>query len=342
MRGDDFVQALTGLFRDIGSALDANRDAVVETFGATAMLDVATALQAECDTYGSRVLRSYCQHRRLGALMQQTNALQSPEKGLGSSAATSTTAAATAAAAVDPRQVEEYLDEVLVLAQLCDEYNQYVLAAMSEATAPESLGAARENSFRSGAFNQTVRELVSYYIQMVRTEIVFFIFLKECGLRGEGGREGGREGERRKWKRARSVGKGKDFACRFLLAPSDPFHLAAHPLCFVDPKNSSRTRGFPPLPGGSREHADDPWGDGRPRKKSWGGDSSESLGFLLLETRVKQDERRERERASERKNTSNKMRRRPRSSAALLSFFAPLRRINIRGPDATQYLHSHR
>ena len=180
MRGDDFVQALTGLFRDIGSALDANRDAVVETFGAAAMLDVATALQAECDIYGSRVLRAYCQHRRLGALMQQTNALQSPEKGLGSSAATSTTAAATAAAAVDPRQVEEYLDEVLALAQLCDEYNQYVLAAMNEATAPESLGAARENSFRSGAFNQTVRELVSYYIQMVRIEGLFCL-CEACG-----------------------------------------------------------------------------------------------------------------------------------------------------------------
>ena len=256
MRGDDFVQALTGLFRDLGSALDANRDAVVETFGAAAMLDVATALQAECDIYGSRVLRAYCQHRRLGALMQQTNALQSPEKGLGSSAATSTTAAATAAAAVDPRQVEEYLDEVLALAQLCDEYNQYVLAAMNEATAPESLGAARENSFRSGAFNQTVRELVSYYIQMVRTEIVFFIFLKECGLRGvvEG---------------ARLVEERESFP--LLVDLATPFYLAAHPLCFLDPKNSSRNRGFPPLPRGSREHADAPWGGGRPRKKSWGG-----------------------------------------------------------------------
>lgn len=189
MRGDDFVQALTGLFRDIGSALDANRDAVFETFGQAAMLDIATALHAECDTYGARVLRAYCQHRRLGALMQQTNALQSPEKGLGSSTATSTTAAATAAAAVDPRQVEEYLDEVLVLAQMCDEYNQYVLAAMSEATAPESLGAARENSFRSGVFNQTVRELVSYYIQMVRIECFFF--------RVRGRRENDRERERR-------------------------------------------------------------------------------------------------------------------------------------------------
>ena len=199
VRGDDFVQALTSLFRDIGSALDANRDAVVETFGQTAMLDVATALHAECDIFGARVLRAYCQHRRLGALMQQTNALQSPEKGLGSSAATSMTAAATAAAAVDPRQVEEYLDEVLVLAQLCDEYNQYVLAAMSEATAPESLGAARENSFRSGAFNQTVRELVSYYIQMVRRkDLVVFL--------GEGERERRERAARERRKERRAVG----------------------------------------------------------------------------------------------------------------------------------------
>lgn len=208
MRGDDFVSALTSLFRDIGSALDANRDAVVDTFGQLAMLDVAAALHAECDVYGARVLRAYSQHRRLGALMQQTNALQSPEKSLTSSLASSTTAAATAAAAVDPRQVEQYLDEVLVLAQLCDEYNQYVLAAMAEATAPEPLGAARENTFRSGMFNQTVRELLSYYIQMeeyymdrnVKTAIsidewtpgapitsmvddVFFI-VQKCGRRG--------------------------------------------------------------------------------------------------------------------------------------------------------------
>lgn len=209
VRGDDFVSALTSLFRDIGSALDANRDAVVETFGQLAMLDVAAALHAECDVYGARVLRAYSQHRRLGALMQQTNALQSPDKSLNASLATSTTAAATAAAgAVDPRQVEQYLDEVLVLAQLCDEYNQYVLAAMAEATAPEPLGAARENAFRSGMFNQTVRELLSYYIQMeeyymdrnVKTAIaidewtpgapitsmvddVFFI-VQKCGRRG--------------------------------------------------------------------------------------------------------------------------------------------------------------
>jgi len=267
VRGDDFVQALTGLFRDIGSALDANRDAVVETFGQTAMLDVATALQAECDTYGARVLRAYCQHRRLGALMQQTNALQSPEKGLGSSAATSTTAAATAAAAVDPRQVEEYLDEVLVLAQLCDEYNQYVLAAMSEATAPESLGAARENSFRSGAFNQTVRELVSYYIQMVR--LLFFLAggsargVEGCREREGGeGEEGGEEGRERARKRERKKGR--------LFVDLRPLSLA--PLSFLDPKNSSRNRGSSSLLGAPREHADTPWGDGRPWKRKLGGE----------------------------------------------------------------------
>ena len=323
MRGDDFVQALTGLFRDIGSALDANRNAVVETFGPTAMLDVATALQAECDTYGARVLRAYCQHRRLGALMQQTNALQSPEKGLGSSAATSTTAAATAAAAVDPRQVEEYLDEVLVLAQLCDEYNQYVLAAMSEAMAPESLGAARENSFRSGAFNQTVRELVSYYIQMVGAELV--VRLQECGGEKRGRRErregGGREEWRARWSRGKRDCSSSAPAC----PPRRP--PLADPLYIPDPKNSSRNRGSPPVPGGSKEHADAPWGDRRPRTKSWGPIRGE-FGLLLRvrETRDESGEgERERAKHSNRKRT---MRRRPPSPAALRSSLAPLRRGN--------------
>lgn len=280
MRGDDFVQALTGLFRDIGSALDANRNAVVETFGPTAMLDVATALQAECDTYGARVLRAYCQHRRLGALMQQTNALQSPEKGLGSSAATSTTAAATAAAAVDPRQVEEYLDEVLVLAQLCDEYNQYVLAAMSEAMAPESLGAARENSFRSGAFNQTVRELVSYYIQMVGAELV--VRLQECG----GEKRGRRERREGGWREEREAGEksggrggreGKEIARRrLLLAPHvDP------PLrtlfTFPTPKNRVATVAPHPSQGALKSMQMHPGAIGD-RGRRVGGRSEESSG----------------------------------------------------------------
>ena len=65
-------------------------------------------------------------------------------------------------------QVEGYLEELLLLCQRSEEYAQFVLGAMAAAVAPAVLGAARENAFRSGPFNLLVRELVAYYINLVR------------------------------------------------------------------------------------------------------------------------------------------------------------------------------
>lgn len=45
-------------------------------------------------------------------------------------------------------QVESYLDEMLLLAQRAEEYNQFMLAKMADAVAPAPLSAARHNAFR--------------------------------------------------------------------------------------------------------------------------------------------------------------------------------------------------
>jgi hypothetical protein len=160
--GAAFVDALTGLFKDIASALDANCGLVADTFGRAAILDVALALHEECDVHGARILQRYAQHRGLATLVQQTNLVQSPAKNGGGA-----DGAAAPAAPVDPRQVEAYLEEILVLYQRSEEYNTYLLACMANAVAPEPLGGSRENAFRSGQFNITVRELVSSYINLV-------------------------------------------------------------------------------------------------------------------------------------------------------------------------------
>ena len=158
--GADFVTALTDLFRDIGGALDANRSVVVDTYGAPAVLELSQGLHEECDTHGARVLQRYCEHRRLRQLVDAAVAAASPDKARAEPAAP--------VAPADPRQVEEYLEEVLILYQRCEEYNQYLLTAMAAAVAPDPLGAAREQALRSGDFNVTVRELVSHYINLVR------------------------------------------------------------------------------------------------------------------------------------------------------------------------------
>jgi hypothetical protein len=67
------------------------------------------------------------------------------------------------------KQVEGHLEEMLVLCQRSEEYNQFMLARLGQAAAalasPQS--ADLENSFRSGHFNVAVRELIAYYINLV-------------------------------------------------------------------------------------------------------------------------------------------------------------------------------
>lgn len=69
-------------------------------------------------------------------------------------------------------QIEGYLEEMLVLCQRSEEYNQFMLAKLTCAAAgsgsPKADTASLENSFRSGQFNVTVRELIAYYINLVR------------------------------------------------------------------------------------------------------------------------------------------------------------------------------
>lgn len=93
--------------------------------------------------------------------------------------------------------MEGYLEEMLLLAQRAEEYNQFMLAKMTEALAPAPLPAARHNEFRrvpaavrqwceictrqpsgaacskldasccrAGSFNVAVRELLNYYVAM--------------------------------------------------------------------------------------------------------------------------------------------------------------------------------
>ncbi len=62
------------------------------------------------------------------------------------------------------------MEEMLLLCQRSEEYNQFMLAKLGSAGAvsPTAESAGLENTFRSGHFNMAVRELIAYYINMVR------------------------------------------------------------------------------------------------------------------------------------------------------------------------------
>lgn len=57
---------------------------------------------------------------------------------------------------------------MVLLCQRSEEYNQFMVAKIGTiADAAKTEAAARETSFRGGAFNMAVRELVSYYMALV-------------------------------------------------------------------------------------------------------------------------------------------------------------------------------
>lgn len=66
-------------------------------------------------------------------------------------------------------QIEGFLEEMVLLCQRSEEYNQFMVAKIGAvADAAKTEADAREASFRGGAFNMAVRELVSYYMALVR------------------------------------------------------------------------------------------------------------------------------------------------------------------------------
>ena len=60
---------------------------------------------------------------------------------------------------------------MLGLAKASEQYNQYMMGNMADAMAPEPLDPEVDNSFRSGQFNVTIRELIAYYIAMVSLQL---------------------------------------------------------------------------------------------------------------------------------------------------------------------------
>lgn len=67
-------------------------------------------------------------------------------------------------------QIEGFLEEMVLLCQRSEEYNQFVVAKLGAvASTAKAEAATRETAFRGGAFNMAVRELVSYYMALVRT-----------------------------------------------------------------------------------------------------------------------------------------------------------------------------
>ncbi|KAL6746871.1 component of oligomeric golgi complex 4 [Haematococcus lacustris] len=144
----DWAAALTLIFKEVGMALEEQAGTVQDTFGPGALLDLATALQTECDAVGSRLLGRFQEAKRIPQLVKEAGSKKGKD-----------------ASGLDHRTVEGYISELLALCRLAEEYNQFMLGKM-RAAAEGSLSSARETTFRSGGLNVCVRELLGHYMAL--------------------------------------------------------------------------------------------------------------------------------------------------------------------------------
>jgi len=149
----DYVETLTNLFRDVAAAIDEHIDLFRDAFGPEMALTAVYAIHAECDMRGTKILQRFVDHRGLARVAGQIGMRRRDDT-------------SAAAAPVEPRRVEGFLSELLTLCTLGEEYTQYLLVRMAEASAPSPLPPARETALRGGALSTTLRELLSYYISL--------------------------------------------------------------------------------------------------------------------------------------------------------------------------------
>ncbi|KAF9600353.1 hypothetical protein IFM89_008524 [Coptis chinensis] len=111
----NFVGCLMNLFRDIVLAVEENDVILRSLCGEDAISYAIIELQEECDLRGSLILKKYMEYRRL-SLASDVN---SYSKNLLSVAVVE---------GPDPKEIERYLDEILSLTQLGEDYTEFMVS----------------------------------------------------------------------------------------------------------------------------------------------------------------------------------------------------------------------
>ncbi|CAM8941950.1 unnamed protein product [Rhodiola kirilowii] len=149
----NFVGCLTNLFKDIVLAVEENNEILQSLCGEDGIVYAICELQEECDSRGSLILKKYMEYRQLGKLTSEINAQSKNLLAVG------------APEGPDPRDVELYLEEMLSLMQLGEDYTEFMLSKIRGLSSvdPELLPRATK-SFKSGNFNKVVQDITGFYV----------------------------------------------------------------------------------------------------------------------------------------------------------------------------------
>lgn len=149
----NFVGCLTSLFKDIVLAIEENNDILRGLCGEDGIVYAICELQEECDSRGSLILKKYMEYRKLGKLASEINAQNKNLLAVGTQEGP------------DPREVELYLEEILTLMQLGEDYTEYMVSKIKGLSSvdPELVPRATK-AFRSGSFSKVVQDVTGFYV----------------------------------------------------------------------------------------------------------------------------------------------------------------------------------
>lgn len=148
----NFVSCLTNLFKDIVLAIEENEETLRSLCGEDGIVYAICELQEECDSRGSTILKKYMEYRKLAKVTSEINSYKSDLLSVGIEGP-------------DPRDIEVYLEEILSLTQLGEDYTGYMISKIRGLSSVDpELGPRATKAFRSGNFSKVVQDITGYYV----------------------------------------------------------------------------------------------------------------------------------------------------------------------------------
>ncbi|KAA8532647.1 hypothetical protein F0562_032537 [Nyssa sinensis] len=148
----NFISCLTNLFKNIVLAIEENDEILRSLCGEDSIVYAICELQEECDSRGSLILKKYMDYRKLARLTSEINSYKSNLLSVG-------------VEGPDPREIELYLEEILSLTQLGEDYTEYMVSKIKGLSSVDpELGPRATKAFRSGNFSKVVQDITGYYV----------------------------------------------------------------------------------------------------------------------------------------------------------------------------------
>ncbi|PQM42618.1 conserved oligomeric Golgi complex subunit 4 [Prunus yedoensis var. nudiflora] len=141
------LQVYVGYLRkDIVLAVEENDEILRGLCGEDGVVYAICELQEECDTRGSLILKKYMEYRRLPKLSSEINTQNKNLLDVGG----------VGSEGPDPREVELFLEEILSLMQLGEDYTEFMVSKIKGLTNVDpDLGPRATKAFRSGSFSKS-------------------------------------------------------------------------------------------------------------------------------------------------------------------------------------------